>query len=91
MLGFPGLIWMHAGIPVLGPAHMQARDGEVDVVPAQRHDLRGSEAMAVGNQDRRGVPVPAAVLLGGLNKTLDLPLGQIFAAASANCYICSWS
>jgi hypothetical protein len=43
--------------------------------------------MAVGNQDGRGVPVPAAVLLGGLNKPLDLPLGQIFAAASANCYI----
>ena len=43
--------------------------------------------MAVGDQDSGSVPVPAAVLLGGLNKPLDLPLGQIFAAAPANCYI----
>jgi hypothetical protein len=43
--------------------------------------------MAVGNQDRRGVPVPGAVLLGGLDEPIDLPLGQIFAAAPANCYI----
>jgi hypothetical protein len=66
---------------------MQAPGGEVDVVPPQRHDLRGSEAVAVGDQDGRGVPVPAAVLLGGLDEPLDLPLGQIFAAAPANCYI----
>ena len=39
----------HAGIPALGPAHVQAPSGQVDVVPAQRHDLRGSEAVAVGN------------------------------------------
>ena len=43
--------------------------------------------MAVGDQDGRGVPMPGAVLLGGLDEPLDLPLGQIFAAASANCYI----
>jgi hypothetical protein len=78
---------MHAGIPALGPTHVQAPDGEVDVVPAQRNDLRGSEAMAVGYQDRRGVPMPRAVLFGGLDEPLDLSLGQIFAAALANCYI----
>ena len=43
--------------------------------------------MAVGNQDGRSVPVPGAVLLGGLDDPIDLPLGQIFAAAPANCYI----
>ena len=78
---------MHTGISTLGPAYVQAPGGEVDVVPAQRHDLRGSEAVAVRDQDGRGVPTPGAVLLGGLNEPLDLPLGQIFAAASANCYI----
>ena len=36
--------------------------------------------------------MPGAVLLGGLDKPLDLSLGQIFAAAPANCYIyCGWS
>ena len=48
--------------------------------------------MAVGNQDGRSVPVPRPVLLGGLDEPLDLSLGQIFAAALANCYIyCGWS
>jgi hypothetical protein len=84
---FPGRYGMHAAIPTVGPAHMQAPGGEVDVVPAQRDDLRGSEAMAVGNQDGGGVPMPRPVLLGGLDEPLDLSLGQIFAAASANCYI----
>jgi hypothetical protein len=28
-----------------------------------------------------------AILLGGLDEPLDLPLGQIFAASPANCYI----
>jgi hypothetical protein len=87
MPDFPGRYRMHASIPSLGPAHMQAPGGEVDVVPAQRHDLRGSESVAVGNQDGRGVPMSGAVLLGGLDKPLHLPFGQIFAATSANCYI----
>jgi hypothetical protein len=78
---------MHAGISALGPAHMQSPGGEVDVVPTQCHQFRGSEAVAVGNQDRRGVPMPGAVLLGGLDEPLELSLGEIFAAASANCYI----
>jgi hypothetical protein len=78
---------MHAGITSLGPAHMQAPGGQVHVVPAQRHQLRGSEAVAVGNQDGRSVPMSRPVLLGGLDEPLDLPLGQIFAPPPANCYI----
>jgi hypothetical protein len=35
----------------------------------------------------RSVPMPRPVLLGGLDEPLDLSLGEIFAAASANCYI----
>ena len=86
MLGFPGRYRMHTGIPALGPAHMQAPGGEVDVVP-QCHHLRRSERAAVGNQDGGGVPMPATVLLGGFHEPLNLSLGQIFAAAPANCYI----
>jgi hypothetical protein len=78
---------MHTGISTLGPAYVQAPGGEVDVVPTQCHQLRGSEAVAVGDQDGDRVPVPGAVLLGGLDKPLHLPLGEIFASASANCYI----
>ena len=78
---------MHAGIPALGPAYMQAPVGEVDVVPAQCHQLRGPKTVAVSNQDGRGVPMPRAVLLGGLDEALDLRIGEIFTAALANCYI----
>jgi hypothetical protein len=78
---------MHAGIPALGPANMQAPGGEVDVVPAQCHQLRGPEAVAVSDQDRRGVPMPRPVPLGSLDEPFDLPVGEIFTAALANCYI----
>src|SRR6516225_5341218 len=84
---FPRRYRMHAGIPALGPAYMQASSGEVDVVPAQCHQLRGPKTMAVSDQDSRGVPMPRAVLLGGLDEPLDLPVGEIFTAALANCYI----
>jgi len=89
---FPRRYRMHASIPALGPAYMQAPSGEVDVVPAQCHQLRGPETMAVSDQDSRGIPMPRAVLLGGLDEPLDLPVGQIFTPAFANCYIySSWS
>jgi len=72
---FPRRYRMHAGIPALGPAYMQAPGGEVDIVPAQCHQLRGPKTMAVSDQDSRGVPMPRAVLLGGLDEALDLPDG----------------
>jgi hypothetical protein len=84
---FPRRYRMHAGIPAFGPAYMQAPGGEVDVVPAQCHQLRGSEAVAVSDQDRRAVPMPRPVLLGGLDEPFDLPVDEIFTAALANCYI----
>ena len=58
---FPRRYWMHAGIPALGPAYMQAPGGEVDVVPAQCHQLRGPKTVAVSDQDRRGVPIGVAL------------------------------
>src|SRR5215813_7027121 len=71
---FPRRYRMHAGIPPLGPAYMQAPGGEVDVVPAQCHQLRGPETVPVSDQDRRGVPMPRAVLLADLDEPLDLPV-----------------
>ena len=46
---FPRRYRMHAGIAALGPAYMQAPGGEVDVVPAQCHQLRCPEAVAVSD------------------------------------------
>jgi hypothetical protein len=70
-----------------GPAYMQAPGGQIDVVPAQCHQLRGPEAVAVSDHDSRGVPMARTVLLGGLDEPFDLPVGEIFTAAPANCYI----
>src|SRR5262249_55156640 len=73
---FPRRYRMHAGISALRPAHMQAPGGEVDVVPTERHQLRGPQTMAVSDQDRRGVAMPRAVLLADLDEPLDLPVGE---------------
>ena len=70
---FPRRYRMHAGISALSPAYVQAPSSEVDVVPAQCHQLRGPETMAVSDQDSRGVPMPRAVRLGGLDEALNLP------------------
>jgi hypothetical protein len=66
---------------------------EVDIIPTQGHELAGSQAVAVGDQDGRGVPMAPAVFLGSLNELLDFPLGKVLArpSGSANCYIyCQW-
>src|SRR5262249_49495834 len=86
---FPRRYRMHAGIPALGPAYMQAPGGEVDVVPAQCHQLQGPETMAVSDQDRRGVPMPRAVLLGCLDEALHLAIGEILARGVTDLDGCS--
>src|SRR5215813_414666 len=44
--------------------------------------------MAVGEQDRGGVPVPPAVAFRRLDQLVDLTLGQVLARAGrSNCYI----
>ena len=53
--------------------------GEVDLIPAQVHQLRDPQAVAVGNQDHRSVPMAPAVLAGCLDQLPDLGLGQVFA------------
>jgi hypothetical protein len=40
---------------------MQLAGGKVDIVPTQAHQLTGTQPMAVGNQDRRGVPMSPAI------------------------------
>src|SRR5262249_14992901 len=45
--------------------------------------------MPVGDQDGGSVPMALAVVLGGLDKFLDFPLGQILTrpTRASNCYI----
>src|SRR6516162_3496938 len=83
--GFPAPIsdarWHPRSWPCLhASARWRGRCRPSAVPPAPR-------PMAVSDQDSRGVPMPRAVLLGGLDESLDLPVGEIFTAALANCYI----
>jgi hypothetical protein len=68
---------------------------EIDLVPAQLHQLGRSQAVAEGQEDHRGVPVAAR----RLDQALDLDLGEmlsgaIFAVGPAqrrlNCRIFAW-
>src|SRR5215831_18363140 len=85
--GFPAPISGARWHPRSWPCVHASAQWRVDVVPAQCHQLRGPKTVAVSDQDSRGVAMPRAVLLGGLDEPLDLPVGEIFTAALANCYI----
>jgi hypothetical protein len=63
-----------------------------DVIPTQSNNLRRPQAVPVSDQNGRGVPMAPTVLAGGVDKLLDLALGQILPRAVRNppdCYILS--
>src|SRR5262249_22507618 len=69
---------MDAWCALLDPMNVQAPLGKLDLMPLQVAQLRGPQAMPIGDQDHRGVAVTtAAVLAGGPHQPLDLLLGQI--------------
>src|SRR5262249_51135688 len=66
---------------------------EVDISPTQGHEFAGSQAVAVGDHDGRGIPMAPAVFPRSLNQPLDFPLGEVLTGPSRapNCYIyCHW-
>lgn len=66
---------MSAGRALFGPADVQGCPAELDLIPAQIRQLRGSQAMPEGHQDHGGVAVTPAVFSGGLHQPLDLGFG----------------
>src|SRR5215472_6372927 len=65
----------------LDSAHVQDRGFEVDLIPAQVHQLSCPQAVSVSDQDHGGVAVTPAVAPGSGHKLLDLGLGQVLASA----------
>src|SRR5262245_29894181 len=58
--------------------NVEAALGQFDLLPLQVADLRGPQAMAVGDQDHGRVAMPvAAMLAGAVHQPLDLALGEI--------------
>jgi hypothetical protein len=60
---------------------MHAAVGEVDRIPAQRHQLGRPQAVPISDQHRGGVAVAMAVLPGGSDQTSDLAIGEVLAGA----------
>ena len=64
---------------------MEAALGELDLLPLQVADLRGPQAVAIGDKDHGRVAMPiAAMLAGAVHQALDLALGEI---ASLDCQV----
>src|SRR6266536_3756835 len=59
----------------LGPADVQDAHLEIDLLPAQIHELGRPEPVAEGQEDHRGV----AMARGRMDQSLDLGLGQVLA------------
>ena len=69
---------MHAGNAVLDAVNMQASLRKLDLLPLQVADLRGSQAVPIGDQDHGRVAMPVtAILAGTVHQPLDLALGEI--------------
>ena len=64
---------------LLDPADVQRGGPEVHLIPPQVRQLGRPQAVPVGHQDHRGVPVAPAVSRGGLHQPLDLGLRQVLA------------
>src|SRR6266487_3013835 len=64
---------------ILEPPDMQDACFEADLVPTKAHQLSHPQAVPVGQQQHRGVPMPITVRLGGLDQPLDLLLGGVRA------------
>jgi hypothetical protein len=66
--------------PAFGSSNVQSAAVEVNLIPPQAAQFRGTETMAVGDQDHGGVPVPVAgSLAGSFLEPLDLFFGQILS------------
>src|SRR6185436_1753115 len=64
---------------VLGPADMHAALVELDLMPLEIADLRGSQSVTIGDQDHGRVSMSvAAVLAGIVHELFDLAGGQVF-------------
>ena len=73
---------MHTGDPILDPVNVQAALGELDLLPLQVADLRGSQTVPIGMVASR-CPV-ATMLASAVHQPLDLTLGEI---ASLDCQV----
>ena len=66
----------HAGNAIFDAVNVQAALGYLDLLSLQVADLRGSEAMSIGDQDHGCVAMPVAAVTAPVHQPLDLALGE---------------
>jgi hypothetical protein len=65
--------------PALGPSDMQTTLVQINLIPSQAAQFRGTKPTPVCDQDHGGVSMPVAgSLAGGFLEPLNLLFGQIF-------------
>jgi hypothetical protein len=69
---------MGAWAALLNPTDVQRGRPDVDLIPSQVHQFGNPQAVPVGYQNHRGVPVAVAIPRRGVDEPLDLCLGQVF-------------
>ena len=82
---------MRARRAPLDPADVQRGRPEVHLIPSQVYKLRSPQAVPVGHKDHGGVPMPPAVLPGGVHQPLDLGLSQVLAGAQVRVGDAAWA
>ena len=82
---------MGARSALLDPADVQVGRSEVHLIPSQVHQFGGPQAVPVGHQDHRGVPVAPAVSRGGFHQPLDLGFRQVLAGPQGGVGGPSWA
>jgi hypothetical protein len=70
---------MDARRPVLGPANVDGRGIEVNLLPAKINQLTDAQRMPEGHEDQHSVTDRIAAVAGGVDQLGNLGLGQILA------------
>src|SRR5215471_9923135 len=72
------------------PPDMQAAMGEVDGVPAQRHQLGRPQPVPVGDQHHGGIAVAVAILPSSIDQAGNLAIGEVLAGADLGVTFAAW-
>ena len=77
---------MNSRSTVLGSGDMDGRGVEVDLLPADIHELADPQGMPEGHQDQEPVANRVAAVAGSGEQALDLAFRQVLALRSTASY-----